>query len=268
MLGVMSPVVADAQRVITGNDRGIAAESVDAHRSQSLKVRKVAENPNDDVPEGQLPPGGVEGIAFKLFRVNGIDVTTTDGRETAKRMVIDDARSRGLTLVDERRTDGDGEVMFTGLEPGLYLLEEIEPDDPSYEWRTSRPQLVILPLGDVTGTGFTYDNVIVTKPGGNLTPPPTTPGEPPSTSTPGVPPETTVPENPPGTTTPGQPPEAQTPPPGTTDVPENPDRTREPRFPFLAETGANVLWFVGIAFILMAVGVFLARRKNDGSTTK
>ena len=252
-------------RVVSGNDAGLVAESVDKHAQLTLTVRKVATNPYDDVPEG-AKPSAIAGAQFTLSRVEGIDVTTTAGREAAKGFSLDDVASHTLTNATTRTTDSEGVASFTNLVPGLYLLEEAAPD-AEYNYHLSSPKLIILPLGSATGERFDYENVVVTKP---------EPARPPSTTTRTRPPETattrvttpattvseppiTVPSTPPATastvtTTPGRPP-------GTTTVSTPGDKRRGGG---LASTGANVLWLVGIAAILIIGGLALARRNNGG----
>ena len=243
-----------AAKVVSGNDRDIPAESVDTSRPLSLVAKKVATNPFDDVLAGQKPPA-VTGATFTLSRVNGIDVTTDDGRARAKDMTLDGARAAGLTQVATSRTDEAGEVVFGDLAPGLYLLEESAPDS-DHEYHVSRPQLIILPLGDVHGNEFTYDNVVVTKwdgDGGETpTPSPTV-----STSAPTPSPSTSTQRKPERTTT------------APSDFPDERATTTQPPATggnrgVLASTGANVLWAAGLGALLILIGVVLARRsKND-----
>ena len=57
MLFVAGPLLADAQtRPVSGNDAGIAADSVGAGDELSLQVTKASGNPFDDQREGELPP--------------------------------------------------------------------------------------------------------------------------------------------------------------------------------------------------------------------
>ena len=239
-----------AAKVVSGNDRDIPAESVDTSRPLSLVAKKVATNPFDDVPAGQKPPA-VAGATFTLSRVNGIDVTTDDGRARAKDMTLESARATGLTLITTSRTDEAGEVVFGDLAPGLYLLEESAPDS-DHEYHVSRPQLIILPLGDVHGNEFTYDNVVVTKWDGDG-------GETPTVSTPTPTPSPSTSTN----RTPGS---------STTAPSDSPDERATTTQPpatggnrgVLASTGANVLWAAGLGVLLILIGVVLARRsKND-----
>ena len=239
-----------AAKVVSGNDRDIPAESVDTSRPLSLVAKKVATNPFDDVLAGQKPPA-VTGATFTLSRVNGIDVTTDDGRARAKDMTLDGARAAGLTQVATSRTDEAGEVVFGDLAPGLYLLEESAPDS-DHEYHVSRPQLIILPLGDVHGNKFTYDNVVVTKWDGDG-------GETPTVSTPTPTPSPSTSTN----RTPGS---------STTAPSDSPDERATTTQPpatggnrgVLASTGANVLWAAGLGVLLILIGVVLARRsKND-----
>ncbi|SQG63483.1 surface-anchored protein [Corynebacterium renale] len=245
MVGVfaLSTPLADAQ-VVTGNDRGLNAVAVDKHKAISLTVRKIAPNPNDDVLEGHLPPGPIGGAKFRLAQVRGIDVTTEAGREQAKRTDVDQARALGFGNVQVETTNDAGYAYFTDLEPGLYLLEEQHRADGVHEFAITAPKLVLLPLGDVTGTQFTYDGVVVTKKSPDTTTtPPTTP---PSTVTTTPPPETTTVTTPPETTPPT--------------VTTTPDRDRTGGLP---ETGANVLWAAGLGALLVVVGIFMARRRTE-----
>lgn len=232
-----------AAKVVSGNDRDIPAESVDTSRPMSMVVKKVATNPFDDVPAGQKPPA-VADATFTLSRVSGIDVTTDDGRARAKDMTLDLARAAGLTVAATARTDEAGEVVFDDLAPGLYLLEESAPDS-DHEYHVSRPQLIILPLGDVHGTKFTYDNVVVTKWDGDG-------GETPTPS-----PSTSTQPTPEGTTTaPADSTDERT----TTTQPPASRGNRG----VMAATGKNVMWAAGLGALLILVGAVLARRgKND-----
>lgn len=61
--GVMfSAPFADAdQRVISGNDKNLSADSMDAARAQTLNIKKLPRNPHDDPIPNAKPFGGVEG---------------------------------------------------------------------------------------------------------------------------------------------------------------------------------------------------------------
>ena len=243
--------LADA-KVISGNDGGLIAESVDTQRLMTLTVRKVAKNPYDDVPAGEKP-AAIAGAVFTLSRVNGIDVLTRVGRAEAKEFTLEKARENGVTEVAKRTTNGKGVAEFTDLKPGLYLLEESAPDG-DYDYHLSSPKLVILPLGNVTGEEFDYENVIVTKPD-NQVPPPDTP---PTTSTTATT-TTTSPSTPPP---PGGSPTPET----TPNTPPGDTPTDGGSRPPLASTGANVLWALGFGGLLILGGFFLARRNNDKQT--
>lgn len=283
-IGAFMPF-ADA-RVVSGNDKNIPANSVDTTKPIFLVVKKNEPNPNDDIPAGAKPPA-IEGSIFVLSRVKGIDVTTEEGREGAKNLTMEDVRKRGLEDADRATTDAKGRVQFSYLKPGLYLLEEQAPDD-DHEYHVSSPQLIILPLGDVKGERFTYENVVVTKwdDDGGLTPT-TTPTPTPGTSTPA----TTEP------TTKTTPTTRKTTPPGstvttvTTPVKTTLTTTRSDgsttvvttrtnsvttvtkpgdntRGGDLASTGANVLWAAGLGGLLILIGFVLARRSKNEEQTR
>lgn len=250
--------LADA-KVISGNDGGLIAEAVDTQRLMTLTVRKVAKNPYDDVPAGEKP-AAIAGAVFTLSRVNGVDVLTRAGRAEAKEFTLEKARENGVTEVAKRITNGKGVAEFTELKPGLYLLEESAPDG-DYDYHLSSPKLVILPLGNVSGEEFDYENVIVTKPD-NQVPPPDTP---PTTSTTTTTTTTTSNTPPP----PGDSPTPETTPvsPETTpNTPPGDTPTDGGSRPPLASTGANVLWALGFGGLLILAGFFLARRNNVKQT--
>ena len=250
--------LADA-KVISGNDGGLIAEAVDTQRLMTLTVRKVAKNPYDDVPAGEKP-AAIAGAVFTLSRVNGIDVLTRAGRAEAKEFTLEKARENGVTEVAKRTTNDKGVAEFTELKPGLYLLEESAPDG-DYDYHLSSPKLVILPLGNVTGEEFDYENVIVTK-SDNQVPPPDTP---PTTSTTTTTTTTTSNTPPP----PGDSPTPETTPvsPETTpNTPPGDTPTDGGSRPPLASTGANVLWALGFGGLLILAGFFLARRNNVKQT--
>ena len=263
-------------RVVSGNDAGLVAESVDKHAQLTLTVRKVATNPYDDVPEG-AKPSAIAGARFTLSLVEGVDVTTTAGREQAKGLSLVDASSKTLNPIAQRTTDADGVAEFTGLAPGLYLLEESAPDG-DYNYHLSSPKLIILPLGNATGDGFDYENVVVTKPEPSRPPTTTTTRtRPPATETttrpplPPIPPITVTTRTSTPTTHVTEPPATATLTPPTTATPGNTTGTttvappsKSSRDGGLASTGANVLWLVGIAAILIIGGLALARRNNGG----
>ena len=257
-----APVSVADERVITGNDKNLSADEMEAKREQTLNIKKLPRNPHDDPIPGEKPYGGVEGLTFRLSKVQGVDVTTNEGREAAKKYTVQRARHEGFSDTREAKTNVNGVAVFGNLGPGLYLIEEFAPDE-DHEWRLSRPQLVILPLGDVMGENFSYDNVLVTKPD---------PGETPSTTPPGTPPE--EPGTPPGT--PEKPGDPGTPPskPGEPGGPEGPDApdsngerpdggdTERPRDGALAVTGANVIWVLLAGVALIVLGIVLMRRRQ------
>ena len=213
--GLAGPWAGADERVISGNDRGVSASAVDSSRLIDVTFRKIPLNPFDDREPGALPDGGVAGLSFTLSKVRGVDVTTEAGRAAAKKMTVAKAREAGVDKVASALTNAEGKALFTGLHPGLYLVEESAPDT-QHDYRLSDPRLIILPLGNPTGTEFEYDSVAVMK-GRPSTPPETTiPPVPPKTTTPPVPPETTTPRTTspkttsPKTTTPGVPDEPTT----------------------------------------------------------
>lgn len=233
-----APIAEAHERVITGNDKNLSAETMETGRAQILKIKKLAPNPYDELLPGDKPFGGVEGLTFRLSKVHGLDVTTGSGREAAKQFDVARARQAGFSETREKKTDGEGLAVFGNLGPGLYLIEEFAPDD-DHDWRLSSPRLALLPLGDVTGREFSYENMVVTKPEPSDTPP-------------------TTPETP---TTPDTP----TPPPSTDKPGDEPDDSAKGHETdgALAITGANIIWALVTGVVLILLGFVLLRRRKE-----
>lgn len=264
-VALYTPLADAQQRVISGNDKNLSAENMEVQRSQTLNIKKLPRNPHDDPIPGVKPYGGIEGLTFRLSKVNGVDVSTATGREAAKHYTVKRARTDGFSETREQKTNAEGIAEFRDLGPGLYLIEEFAPDE-EHDWRLSSPQLVILPLGDVMGQNFSYDNVLVTKPDPGVTPtttpktPPGDPGTPPGTpDTPGEP------STPPGD--PGDPADPDDP--GTPDSPGGQpgsgkgEHGRNGNDGNLAVTGANVIWAFAAGVALILLGFVLMRRRKQ-----
>lgn len=282
--------VAD-ERPVVGACRQVTSPALmqDDGEPVSLTVRKTAGNPYDD--SNGKPPGSIEGIAFDLYIVKGLDLSTTQGLAAAQKLTVDQARDKGVVQLGSRVTRADGTVTFGGLRPGMYLVEETAPDN-EHNYRTSAPFLVLLPTVDANCRTVNDATTVVVKGRGGSDegdpPPTTTPTRPSTPGTPGT--ETSTPSTgTPGTstvrtTTPG------TPGSGTT-VTET-DSTRVPstgstvtttqrfggsgsegpgdsstrnvfRDGPLASTGANVIWALIVGLVLIIGGVLLVRRSRE-----
>ncbi|SDM04508.1 LPXTG-motif cell wall anchor domain-containing protein [Corynebacterium mycetoides] len=256
LLGALPLTAESAQaqtRVITGNDRAVPAGGVDTSRGIDLVVRELPVNPYDEVPEGALPYGGIEGLRFTLFRANGVDVTTPTGRaDAARSRTEEEFNALEVTEVASRLTDGTGEATFEGLAPGLYRLEETVPD-AEHNYRVTTPRWMVLPFVSATGDSFTYENVIVVKASAPVTTgAPRTPGP---SGTAGTPDTSDTPETP---DTPGTPSTTSAAP--STVVQHSPEGAPGR---LLASTGANVLWLTAAGFLLIAIGFWMSRERDD-----
>ena len=235
-----APLAVGTQRVISGNDSYLSTEQMDADRSQTLSIKKLPHNPNNDPIPGAKPYGGIENLTFRLSKVYEADVSTEAGREAAKQYTIEYARIKGFSDTWEQNTDENGEAQFRDLSSGLYLVAEFATD-AEHDWQLSSPRLSILPLGDVLGDAYSYDNVLVTKPDQGITPHmPETPGNPGNTGNTGRM--------------------------NTRDDKINSSEDEQVRNGdkgTLAVTGANVIWAFVAGMALIMVGSVLIRRNSE-----
>lgn len=253
---LMVPVASADSRPVVGACRTITSTSLmqDSGEPLNLTVKKTQGNKFNDLKEGELPLGSIEGIEFKLYTVRGLDLTSDAGLAAAQKLTLEQARKNGTDFVAAQRTNAEGVTTFTGLKPAMYLVEEIAPADTSHNYRTSDPFLVLLPTIDADCQTRNGDTVTVVKSRVDQPTPPTTPTTPTTPDTPDEPPETPPESVPPTEETPvppGEPP-ASTPEGGSNGP--------------LASTGANVIWVLAVASALIAGGLLLVRNRKDEET--
>lgn len=93
------------------------------------------------IEAGQLPKTPLAGVNFKLYKVEGVDVSTNDGLKLAQEIaavaLTDDVVTTGITVGGNtynlkaaaapnaaKATDANGEAKFAGVERGLYVVVE------------------------------------------------------------------------------------------------------------------------------------------------
>lgn len=272
-----APLASADSRPVVGACREATSPELMRDNGEPLNLT-VEKTKGNEYSDATIPLGSIEGIEFKLHSVRGLSLTTPSGLDAAKHMTVDDARANGLDLVTSQRTGADGSTQFTGLKPGMYLVEEVAPADTTHDYRTSDPFLVLLPTIEADCENKDLDTVVVVKShtGAETTPPPppvtfvtTPPGEPPTTVTttprvPGTPEtETTAIVT---STEPGTPGSGGSGSPGSPGAPgsgSNDGSQRENRNGPLASTGANVIWALIVAIAFIIGGILLVRNRKD-----
>lgn len=183
--------MAQEGQVVTGAVEGgdVSGEKIESSHPISLTVKKTRHNPYDDSQSGI---SNASGVRFTLSKVKGVDVTN----DSVRKKVVKNysyqyimENNLPITKVQDGKTDDKGFISFTGLKPGLYILDQ--------EGEKDTPEVIMLPMVDSDGMSFHYDNLIVTKNFDN-TPPPSSPHKTPSNND--------------GEKTPPQPSEEKTPP--------------------------------------------------------
>lgn len=90
------------------------------------------------IEAGQLPKVPLAGVNFKLYKVEGVDVSTNDGLKLAQQIgavpLTDDVVTNGIKVGETtyklaaapttETTDTNGEAKFAGVERGLYVVVE------------------------------------------------------------------------------------------------------------------------------------------------
>ena len=90
------------------------------------------------IEAGQLPKAPLAGVNFKLYKVEGVDVSTNDGLKLAQQIgavpLTDDVVTNGIKVGETtyklaakpttKTTDTNGEAKFADVERGLYVVVE------------------------------------------------------------------------------------------------------------------------------------------------
>lgn len=234
-----------------------------------LKIRLTKGNPDDD---GQTVAGSVEGVTIHLDRLEGIDPKNPADMKRVESARLDEIQKWNKDLNLSKVTDANGEVQFSGLVDGIYLVTSSAPDG---NYREINAFLVAVPFHTVTEDPNPVEGVIVAKshtPG--KTPPPTTPPTTPPKAPPTTPPDTppTPPED--GTTTPATTPTTTPTKPPKKPVGESASGSSQGQSSSsgtsgsLALTGVQVAGLVAAAAALIGAGfiiIAVSRKKDKGS---
>lgn len=181
----------DAPVIVGGINKTVSGQDIDTTRGITLTVKKKPQNPFD---ENQSQAPQIQGVEFTVSRVEGVNVLDDAVREKVmKEYSYDYIKENNMKIsrVASSTTNDKGIVVFEGLQPGLYILDQ---------GNNTAPEVIMLPLVSVDGNSFEYDDIIVTK---NL-PRSTTPQTPPTERT--TRPDSTPRTTPRVTMTPGIPP--------------------------------------------------------------
>nr|WP_282452329.1 SpaH/EbpB family LPXTG-anchored major pilin [Corynebacterium meridianum] len=261
-LSATATPLADAA-VVTGNYSGLPVENIEAGRTVQLTIYKTAPNPFNDVPDGELPPGGVAGATFTVERLGGYDLTDAAVWDTFPTLDISDTDTAEVLDAYTAVTDASGNAVFQALPQGLYRVKETAPDDPSKDYRVSAPFLITLPVADADGSSWAYEVTITPK---NK---PHQPGPGSSGSSGGIVPipiPIPIPVPAGGSSSSGSSTGTSS---QVTDKPETPvEKEKRPTkgmARYLPDTGADVLVLSLIGAVLMLLGFVLLRRRRNSS---
>lgn len=97
--------------------------------------------PLDASQIAELTP--VAGVEFSVSKVSDVDVTTEQGRAAANEMTVGQAAQQTDELTAHGTTNSDGELVFSDLDAGLYVVEETAAPTGVV---TTDPFLVMLPM--------------------------------------------------------------------------------------------------------------------------
>lgn len=269
VVALTAPTAPADTKVISGY--ATASTQVDpssiGQKLNSLTISLPTGNPFDEVKEGELPPGALNGYTFELAQIAGLDIRTRQGYTDALNLTPKKARNLGFTEVKRNETsDSSGKVRFDNLPAGAYLIEITPPQRNGEKHKDIQPMIVVLPATDKEGNWLNELKVVAkADDGGGHVPPPADIPDPRPTPAP-----TPTPSKPNST----PPPEETTPPgPGsngsettvTTPADTPPAGSEKPKPGQLARTGASVLGLLVLAVGLIAAGMLLIRRNNKGA---
>jgi hypothetical protein len=149
-----------AARTVTGPTDGLSISDIRSGRTVDLEIRMPRRNPFDDPAAGSLARPPLAGTEFTARRLEGIDLTTAGGWETARALAIAAAERGPFGHSASAVTDDAGVARLQGLPIGLYLVTSVTPG------RGHRggfaPFLITLPTGGEAG--WNHTPVVYAKP--------------------------------------------------------------------------------------------------------
>lgn len=126
-----------------------AMPTIDPDRTGTLVITQLeagaGTHPGTGLPEDTAGQSAIPGVQFTATRVPGIDLTTNEGWQEARRLTVEDAaeRAEGITPQASGVTGPDGRLVFSGLPLGLYYVAQ--GAGPS-GYSTGSPFVVALPM--------------------------------------------------------------------------------------------------------------------------
>ncbi|PRQ11660.1 hypothetical protein C1Y63_04415 [Corynebacterium sp. 13CS0277] len=254
MLSATPMAMADTDKVVSGL-------SVDASKINVGAIDPAKTIDLTLVKKGNDGTTAVAGVTFKVQRLAGYDLLTQESWEKALKLTPAEA-AQGPFVGEplEVTTGADGSAQLTGLERGLYYVEEISTNGDVV---SSAPFVITLPSGNKDGSEWSYNLTVTAK---NQPVPTTPPTVPPTTPVPiPIPIPIPIPNVSTATVTP--PPATVTPTATPTPAPPAPAEKGIPRKvqQALASTGASVIGVVIAGALLVVAGIFLVgrRRKSE-----
>lgn len=226
------------------NENAVACESF------SVTVAIPRPNPYDEIPAGKLPEPSGEGFTVKLERIRDRSSINSDTK-------IEEIRELEKDLEFTQVTGSSASTTFSNLPSGVYLISTQAPKSTKHQQVYVQDSVVYVPLdGDCEGVV----NAKIRHTDPNL--PPTNPT--PSTSTK---PTTTKPTTTKPTST-----ETRSPQPSSGNTKTSSENTistgssgsgSRSITKRLADTGASVIAIAVLGLVLLALGVFMLRKRNN-----
>jgi fimbrial isopeptide formation D2 family protein/LPXTG-motif cell wall-anchored protein len=150
--------VAHADDSSTPSDSSVG--NIDASQKGSIIIHKRVGSEGKAGDGNALTPApgtGLDGVTFKIQKVNGLDVTNPTDWDTISGLNPTTAAAQGLTDVDSVTTANGGEASKSGLALGVYLVTETQA--PATVTSKSAPFLVTIPLPQGNGKWLYNVNV-------------------------------------------------------------------------------------------------------------
>lgn len=160
-----------------GQAGGNLPSLIDPDGTFSLTVVKSVGDPgtafgDPSNPNANLDRTPIAGAKFEIRRIKDVDITTNKGWDKAvdlsgePQAFFKDGKSRSRldAPVGPVATDQDGRAVFSDIQPGLYLVEEVPTDAAYQRYVMSRPFFTFVPQTNKAGDAWEYDVTAYAKP--------------------------------------------------------------------------------------------------------
>lgn len=154
-----APAGADTGRVITGTTSAISATelaTLSTQRPLNLSLHKSG-------PEFSTDARTWQNVSYTITRLQEVDLTQVSGWNQVETLTLAAAQTMPKAESFTGQTDANGDVTFSKIPMGVYVVHETKPAGAPPEFESSADQLIAMPSWDQLHNTWGYDVALTMK---------------------------------------------------------------------------------------------------------